>query len=59
MFRELIIGLAIVFMAGSVIIGNIFRSTKSDKPQLPAKNVTGSNVCLTDERDISAPEHES
>ena len=55
MFRELIKGLAVVFMASSVIINNIFRSMRSDKPQLPAKNVSGS-ASITDERDILTPE---
>jgi hypothetical protein len=55
MLRELLTGLVVVFMASSVIIGNIFRSTRSDKPQLPAKNVTG-NASITDERDLSAQE---
>ena len=44
-----------MFMASSVIISNIFRSTRSYKRQLPAKNVNG-NASVTDERDISAPE---
>ena len=57
MFRELLTGLAVVFMAGSVIISNIFRSTRSNRPQLPAKNVT--NNAITDEQDIPAPELES
>jgi hypothetical protein len=39
MLREIITGLVVVFMASSVIISNILRSTRSDKPQLPAKNV--------------------
>jgi hypothetical protein len=55
MFRELIKGLAVVFMASSVIINNIFRSMRSDKLQLPAKNVSGS-ASITDERDIPTPE---
>ena len=42
MLRELLRGLALVFMADSVIISNIFRSTRSDKPRLPAKNVNSS-----------------
>jgi hypothetical protein len=36
MLRELVTGLVIVFMAGSVILSNIFRSTRAAKPQLPA-----------------------
>ena len=40
MLRELLMGLAAVFMASSVIISNIFRSTRSDKLQLPAKNIS-------------------
>jgi hypothetical protein len=59
MIRELITGLAIVFMTGSVIISSIFRNTKSDKPQLPAKNATDNNSIMTDKRDISASDHES
>jgi hypothetical protein len=58
MLRELLTGLVIVFMASSVIISNIFRSTRSDKRQLPAKNVNG-NASITDKRDIPAPEYES
>jgi hypothetical protein len=58
MLRELLTGLAVVFMASSVIISNILRSTRSDKPQLPAKNVSGSTG-ITDKRDIPEPEPES
>ena len=58
MLRELLTGLVVVYMASSVIISNIFRSTRSDKPQLPIKNVNGSAI-KTDERDIPAPEFES
>jgi hypothetical protein len=58
MLRELITGLAVVFMASSVIISNIFRSTRSDKPQLPAKNVSGSTSTTTG-LDVPAPEPES
>ena len=58
MFRELIKGLTVVFMASSVIISNIFRSTRSDKPQLLAKNVSD-NASITDERDSTTPESES
>ena len=58
MLRELLTGLAVVFMASSVIISNIFRSTKSDKPQLPVKNVSNS-ASITDKRDIPEPQPES
>jgi hypothetical protein len=40
MLRELLTGLAVVFMASSVIISSIFRSSKYEKRQLPAKNVS-------------------
>ena len=57
--RELINGLVIVFMASSVIISNILRSTRSDNPQLPIKNVS-SNADVTGERDNPpAPSPES
>lgn len=49
MLRELIKGLVVVFMASSVIINNILRNTRSDKPQLPAKNVS-SDGDIIDER---------
>ena len=58
MLRELLTGLAVVFMASSVIIDNIFRSTRSDKRQLPVKDINGS-ASITDKRDISTPEPES
>ena len=58
MFRELLTGLAVVFMASSVIISNIFRSTRSDRPQLPAKNVSN-NASITDEQNVSASKLES
>ena len=58
MLRELLTGLAVVFMASSVIIGNIFRSTRSDKRQLPVKDIN-SSASITDKRDISTPEPES
>jgi hypothetical protein len=58
MLRELLTGLAVVFMASSVIISNIFRSTRSDKPQLPAKNVN-SSASMTGNQDIPAHEFES
>lgn len=48
-------GLAVVFMASSVLVSNIFRSTRSDRPQLPAKNVSN-NASITD---IPALEPES
>ena len=51
-------GLVVVFMASSVIISNIFRSTISDRPQLPAKN-DSNNASITDEQDVPAPELES
>ncbi|MPZ07621.1 MAG: hypothetical protein GEU26_14595 [Nitrososphaeraceae archaeon] len=57
MLRELLTGLAVVFMASSVIISNIFRSTRSDKRQLPAKNV--SSTSTTAGLDVPAPEPES
>jgi hypothetical protein len=58
MLRELLTGLAVVFMASSVIISSIFRGTRSDKPQLPAKNVSG-NESITDKRDNPVSEYES
>jgi hypothetical protein len=58
MLRELITGLVVVFMASSVIINSIFRSTRSDKPQLPAKNVSG-NASLTDKQNKKTPGSES
>ncbi len=58
MFRELLTGLAVVFMASSVIISNIFRSMRSDKLQLPVKNI-GSSISTTAGLDVSAPEPES
>jgi hypothetical protein len=58
MLRELLRGLALVFMASSVIISNIFQSTKSDKPRLPAKNL-GSSTRTTVGLDIPALEPES
>ena len=58
MLRELLTGLAVVFMASSVIISNIFRSTRSDKRQLPVKNIKGS-ASIADKRDIPTPEPES
>jgi hypothetical protein len=58
MLRELIKGLVVVFMASSVIISNIFRSTRSDKPQLPAKNISGS-ASMTVKRDIPTSETDS
>jgi hypothetical protein len=58
MLRELLTGLAVVFMASSVIISNIFRSTRSDKPQLPVKNASDS-ASTTAGRDVPAPEPES
>ena len=58
MLRELLRGLALVFMASSVIISNIFRGTKSDKPQLPAKNLS-SSTRTTAGLDIPALEPES
>ena len=58
MLRELLTGLAVVFMASSVIISNIFRSTRSDKPQLPAKNIS-SSTSTTAGPDVPSPEPES
>ena len=58
MFRELLTGLAVVFMASSVIISNIFRSTRSHRPQLPAKNVSN-NASVTDEQNVPASKLES
>lgn len=58
MLRELLMGLTVVFMASSVIISNIFRSTRSDKRQLPAKNISN-NACTTTGLDVPAPEPES
>ena len=55
MLRELLTGLVVVFMASSVIISSVFRCTRSDKRQLPVKNVNGS-ASITDKRDIPAPE---
>ena len=53
MLRELLTGLAVVFMASSVIISSIFRNTRPVKPQLPAKNVSD-NASITVKRDIPA-----
>jgi hypothetical protein len=58
MLRELLTGLVVVFMASSVIISSIFRGTRPDKRQLPAKNVNG-NASITDKQDIPPPESES
>ena len=58
MLRELLTGLAIVFMASSVIISNIFRSMRSDKLKLPVKNI-GSSISTTAGLDVPAPEPES
>ena len=58
MLRELVKGLAVVLMASSVIISNIFRSTRSDKPQLPAKNIS-SSTSTTAGPDVPSPEPES
>ena len=58
MFRELLTGLAVVFMASSVIISNIFRSMRSDKLQLPVANI-GSSISTTAGLDVPAPEPES
>jgi hypothetical protein len=49
MFRELVIGLVVVFMAGSVILSNTFRSTRAAKPQLPAD--IGDTVSTTEKLD--------
>ena len=51
MLRELLTGLVVVFMASSVIISSVFRSTRSDKHQLPVKNINGS-ASITDKREI-------
>ena len=53
MLRELLTGLGVVLMASSIIISSIFRGTRSDKCQLPVKNVNG-NASITDERDNPA-----
>jgi hypothetical protein len=53
--RELLTGLAVVFMASSVIISNIFRSSKYEKRQLPAKNVS-EDTSTTAGPDVPAPE---
>ena len=58
MLRELLKGLTVVFMASSVIVSNIFRSTRSDKPQLPAKNISGS-ASTTAKPDVPSREPES
>ena len=58
MLRELLKGLAVVLMASSVIISNIFRSTRSDKLQLPAKNIS-SSTSTTAGPDVPSPEPES
>ncbi|HZA69086.1 MAG TPA: hypothetical protein VE548_05245 [Nitrososphaeraceae archaeon] len=58
MLRELIMGLVVVFMASSVIINSIFRSTRSDKPRLPPKNVS-SNASVTDKQYNKTPGSES
>ena len=58
MLRELVKGLAVVLMASSVIISNIFRGTRSDKPQLPAKNIS-SRTSTTAGPDVPSPEPES
>ena len=47
-----------MFMASSVIISNIFRSMRSDKLQLPVKNI-GSSISTTAGLDVPAPEPES
>jgi hypothetical protein len=52
MLRELLTGLAVVFMATSVIISNIFRSTRSDKLQLPAKNISSSTSTTAGHRSV-------
>ena len=57
MLKELLRGLVLVFMASSVIISNIFRSTRSDKPRLPAKNIE-SSTNTTAGLDVSALEPE-
>jgi hypothetical protein len=60
MLRDLILGLATVFMAGSVFIGYIFRSCKNDNPSLQsdrAGNVKSSG--RTAELDVPTPEPES
>jgi hypothetical protein len=51
MFRELVTGLVIVFMAGSVILSNIFQSTRAAKPQLPAD--IGGTLSKTEKQDNS------
>jgi lactate dehydrogenase-like 2-hydroxyacid dehydrogenase len=58
MLRELLRGLALVFMASSVIISNIFRSTRSDKRQLLGKNINSSTRTTTG-LDVPALEPES
>lgn len=58
MLRELLKGLTVVLMASSVIVSNIFRSTRSDKPQLPAKNIS-SSTGTTAGPDVPSREPES
>ena len=58
MLRELLTGLAVVFMASSVIISTIFRSSKYEKRQLPVKNING-NASGTNERNRPPSELES
>ena len=60
MLRDLILGLATVFIAGSVFIGYIFRSCKNDNPDPQsdhAGNVKGSGG--TAELDVPTTEPES
>jgi hypothetical protein len=52
MFRELVTGLAIVFMAGSVVLSSIFRSTRAGKSQLPAD--IGGTASITEKQDNSS-----
>jgi hypothetical protein len=58
MLRELLTGLAVVFMASSVIISSIFRSSKYDKRQLPVKNIIINNNNSTTAEPVPAPEAE-
>lgn len=58
MLRELLKGLTVVLMASSVIVSNILRSTRSDKPQLPAKNIS-SSTSTTAGPDVPSREPES
>ena len=58
MLRELLTGLAVIFMASSVIISSIFRSSKYEKRQLPAKNASD-DTSTTGGPDVPASESKS